>query len=111
MASTKRKLPADISIELKKRIQDVARDAFIACQCSGVVRIDFLARAENNECIVIEINTFPGSMAYYLWEAAGVSFTELNTRSIDLAIASWARRRQDPSRFTTNILAQYRKQD
>lgn len=111
MASVKRKLPADISPELKTKIQHVAQKAFVSCQCSGVVRIDFLARPSTLELIVVEVNTFPGSMAYYLWEASGVSFVELNSRVLQIAQDSFGRRKQDPSRFTTDILSHYKPAD
>ena len=50
----------------------------------GVARIDFLVD-ENEKVYVNEINTLPGSIAFYLFEPMGISFKELIDRQIDLA--------------------------
>ena len=82
-SSTKRKIPADISEETTASIQNYAKLAFESIDCCGNARIDFLY--DGNNIYVNEINTIPGSIAFYLWESCGISFTELITRILDLA--------------------------
>ena len=35
---------------------------------------------------VNEINTIPGSLSFYLWEASGIPFDQLMDRLVDLAL-------------------------
>lgn len=84
MASLVRELPAQISNERKTEIQAVAKRAFIACRCSGMVRVDFMVDG-SGELFLTEINPIPGSLSYYLWEASGVSFRQLITDLIENA--------------------------
>lgn len=85
MATLKRRIPAEISTEMSQEIQQMAVRAFQGTDCSGVARIDFLIDQNNNNIYVNEINTIPGSLSFYLWEATGVNFTELINRLVKLA--------------------------
>lgn len=105
MSSTKRKLPADISKEVKEKIQEYAVSAFKALGCNGVVRIDFLMNDKTKEIWFNEINTIPGSLSFYLWEATGVKFSELLDNVVTLALK---RKREEDTvtySFDTNVLA------
>ncbi len=79
----KRKIPADIDEETRDKIFELAKLAFKAIDCSGNARIDFLY--DGNNIYINEINTIPGSLAFYLWEAKGISFKELITKIINIA--------------------------
>lgn len=83
--STSRKLPADISLELKAEIEKIALEAFKACECNGVVRIDFLYDEENQQIIINEINAIPGSLATYLFTGQ-YDKTALLSKVIHLAL-------------------------
>jgi D-alanine-D-alanine ligase len=85
MATLKRRIPAEIPAEMATQIQQMAVRGFQGTDCSGVARIDFLIDNSTNEVFVNEINTIPGSLSFYLWEATGVSFTELINRLVKLA--------------------------
>ena len=104
MSSLKRVCPADIPDELAARVQALAVETFQALGCCGVSRIDFLNDKETGELWVNEINTIPGSLAFYLWEAAGVSFSALLTRMIELAFKRERDRAALSFSFETNIL-------
>lgn len=82
-------IPAKISEETTKRIQELAVKTFRVLFCEGLGRVDFFLK-ENGEILVNEINTLPGftaiSMYPKLWEASGLSYTELITRLIELAL-------------------------
>ncbi|MBR6902504.1 MAG: D-alanine--D-alanine ligase, partial [Clostridia bacterium] len=72
MASLGRKIPADIPAELSDKIKDISCKIFKALGASGVVRIDYLLDNKTGEVFANEINTVPGSLAFYLWEASGI---------------------------------------
>lgn len=86
MASLERELPAKISDVLKMTIENTAKSAFTACRCKGMVRIDFMVTPDGTLSIT-EINPIPGSMAFYLWEAKGIPYTQQITDLLAQAIA------------------------
>jgi D-alanine-D-alanine ligase len=92
MAGQERRLPAPISDRLTKMVQDNAVAAFGAVDASGVARIDAFVDEGAEESWVMEINTVPGSFAFYLWEPAGVSFEELVGTLVDIALETHRRR-------------------
>ena len=104
MASVSRKIPADISPERREEIRSIAVKAFKALGCSGVSRIDFMIDEEDDSLYFNEINTIPGSLAFYLWEALGVSYTELLDRLISLALKRARTEANITYAFDTNIL-------
>lgn len=109
MASLKRKIPADISTDLKDKIQTLARNTFIELDCSGVIRIDFLIDTKTNEIYVNELNTIPGSLAFYLFEASGIKYKELIDRLIHQALKRERIESEIIYSFETNILSIDRK--
>lgn len=107
MTSLGRKLPADIPEDTKKKIQDYAEATFKALNCNGVVRIDFMIDMDTDEVYVNEINTIPGSLAFYLWEASGLKYKEMLSRLIDLSLT---RKREEGNlsfSYDTKILDGY----
>lgn len=87
MAALERLVPAPISGELNERVQMVAKQAFKTIGASGVARIDFLYEQKTDSLHLNEINTLPGSLAYYLWEASGLLFDQLVTDLLNQAVA------------------------
>lgn len=87
MANLSRKIPADISAEKREEIRELAVKSFKALGCNGVSRIDFMIDMDNDELYFNEINPIPGSLSFYLWEPAGVPYTELLDRMVQLALA------------------------
>jgi len=85
MASLNRLIPAPISEELTKKVQDLSVKIFKALDCKGVVRIDFLYDTKNDQLYANEINTIPGSFAFYLWEPLGIPYSELIDKLIACA--------------------------
>lgn len=105
MASLSRKLPAELSDEKAKEIKNIAVQAFKTIGANGVARIDFLMDlADNDKVYVNEINTIPGSLSFYLWEATGVPYKELIDRLISLAFARERQRENTMFTVDTNIL-------
>ncbi|MBQ1396123.1 MAG: D-alanine--D-alanine ligase, partial [Eubacterium sp.] len=105
MASVSRKIPADLTPEMREYVREMAVRAFRALGCCGVARIDFMIDGETGKLWFNEINTIPGSLAFYLWEPLGVPYKELLDRMIRLAFKR--QRTEDSLTFTfdTNILA------
>lgn len=106
MSGTERRLPADISLELTQGIQETAVRTFKTIDAAGVARIDFLVDQENGQFYVNEINTIPGSLSFYLWEASGLDFTALTGRLIELALKRQREQDKLVTTYTSNILAQ-----
>src|ERR1700712_5417731 len=86
MTSTKRQIPANIPKEQTMLIQDLAKETFRVLSCSGVSRIDFLVDKKDNKVYVNEINTIPGSLSFYLWDATDKNFAQLLKTLIDVAL-------------------------
>jgi len=82
-------IPAELPIEMIDEIREVAISAYLAIDCSGMARVDFLVDQTTEKLYLNELNTIPGftqiSMYAKLWEASGITYTELITRLIELA--------------------------
>jgi len=85
MDSLSRRIPAPIDQNLEMQIKTYAQLIYKAVGCSGVVRIDFMIDKNTNNIYVTEINTIPGSLSYYLWEASGVSYADLIDKLVESA--------------------------
>jgi D-alanine-D-alanine ligase len=90
-------LPAKITAAQKKAIRTMAIEAFAACDCAGLARVDFLMEPGANGRIYLnEINTLPGftaiSMYPKLWAASGLAYPDLIDRLIALALERHAER-------------------
>jgi len=83
-------IPAKLPKSLAKKIQQYAIEAFQALDCAGMARVDFLVNGKTNRIFVNEVNTIPGftsiSMYPKLWQASGLSYSELLDKLIQLAI-------------------------
>jgi D-alanine-D-alanine ligase len=95
-------IPAELTAAQSKQIRAMAIQAFRACDCSGLARVDFLmepaARGRKPGIFLNEINTMPGftsiSMYPKLWQASGLSYKQLIDRLIALAVERRAERNQ-----------------
>ena len=105
MASIDRRIPAPIPDELAQRIQAAAVTAFRATDCAGVARVDLLVDEANGAFYVNEINTIPGSLSFYLWEASGLSYPELIDRLIALALERHRDKQRTITTFESTVLA------
>ena len=105
MSATNKKLPADIPEEQATLIKSLAVETFKILGCSGVARVDFLIDKETNKVFVNEINTIPGSLSFYLWEATGKPFAQLIDDLISLALKRERERKSMVFSYDVNILA------
>lgn len=106
MAALDRELPAKIAPELREKIQSAARAAFVACRCKGMVRIDFMV--DGNETLYLnEVNPIPGSLAFYLWEATGIGYTQQLTDLIEQAVVDAEAARSKRLDYTSDIVEKF----
>jgi D-alanine-D-alanine ligase len=105
MASLNRELPAKISKKLKSDLQNLATKVFKTIRAKGLVRIDFMVKGK--DIYVTEINPIPGSMAYYLWEASGISFKDQITDLIEQAIRDNEDRLSKRLEYKTDIIEKF----
>jgi D-alanine-D-alanine ligase len=100
--STELIVPADIPRSVQDAMREMARRAFLALDCAGMARVDFLMTRDFAHIYVSELNTIPGfttvSMFSRLFAATGVPYSELLDRLIDLALE----RHADKSRVKTS---------
>ena len=108
MASATRNCPAKVSDSLTKEVQGYALETFRVLGAAGVCRIDFLLDDETKKVYVNEINTIPGSLSFYLWEASGKSFPKLMDDLVDVAIKRTRQKEKMIFSYSTNILSSYR---
>jgi D-alanine-D-alanine ligase len=104
MKGAERIIPAPVSADTATRIAAVADAAFRALGCSGVARVDFLV--DDDETIYVnELNTIPGSFAFYLWDPIGLSFVDLLDELIKLARREFAEGKELTRTFPSSLLS------
>ena len=108
MSGGGRVMPADVGEELNAVVRSVTERVYRAMELRGIVRADFLVDRTRGKVYINEINTIPGSMAFYLFEPQGIDFAELLTDQIEEALA---RRRAGSRRtvFRSAVLTHYGK--
>ncbi len=96
MQASDKRIPADLPVEMSEKIQHLAGETFRVLSCHGVSRVDVMIDEKDNSVYVNEINTIPGSLSFYLWEASGLSFSGLMDTLVQLAL----RRKRETDRKT-----------
>lgn len=106
MASADRKIPAPISEEQTRKIQDLACRIFAVLNCSGVARLDFLVNSDTGEVYFNELNSIPGSFSFYLWEETDLSFQNLIDELIEIALKRHREKNGRVRSYETNLLSE-----
>ena len=95
-------VPADLTSDEVAAVQQLALVIFHTLRAEGMARVDFFYEQNGRGFLCNEINTIPGftpiSMYPKLWQASGLSYSELLDELIDLAIERHARRRRNTKR-------------
>jgi D-alanine-D-alanine ligase len=104
MSSMSRKIPAEISVELKKEVEEHGKRIYRAMDCKGVVRIDYILDENKTKVFVNEINTIPGSFSFYLWEHTGIKFKELIDIIINEAINANKAKKENVNVYDSDLL-------
>lgn len=103
--SSNRIIPAIISDKMEQYIKDICTKAYYVLDMKGVVRIDCILDVTTNNIYINEINTIPGSFAFYLFDKAGISFPKLIDIAIKQAILSKQANAQYLKVFTSSVLS------
>lgn len=106
MASLSRQIPAPISDKLSKQIQETTVKVFKHLEGCGVARIDYFVDPKTEKFWINEINSPPGSLAFYLYEPIGVKYSELLDRLISDAMERFADQQKTQFTFDSGLLEQ-----
>ena len=91
-------IPADLPEATAEEVRELARRAYLAIDCAGMARADFFIEQGSGKIFINELNTIPGftqfSMYPKLWQASGLSYSELIDRLIQLALEKHADKRR-----------------
>ncbi|MDE6121457.1 MAG: D-alanine--D-alanine ligase [Muribaculaceae bacterium] len=105
MHASAKRIPADLPESETERIRFLAGETFRVLSCHGVSRVDMMIDGKTRDIYVNEINTIPGSLSFYLWDAAGLSFPDLMETLVKLAFKRQRDRSQKTVSYDSNIFA------
>ncbi|MGM9843592.1 MAG: D-alanine--D-alanine ligase family protein [Muribaculaceae bacterium] len=105
MQASQKRIPAELPQDETERIKFLAGETFRVLSCHGVSRVDVIVDAKTRDIYVNEINTIPGSLSFYLWEATGISFEQLMERLVALAIKRKREQSHKTVSYDQNIFA------
>lgn len=103
MSSATRKIPADISEEMQKQVEEYSLRLFNEFGNAGVVRIDYIIDQAENKLYFNEINTIPGSLSFYLWKPKGKEYSVLLDKLIKIAMQEHKRLAEIQYSFENNL--------
>ncbi|MFW5748648.1 MAG: D-alanine--D-alanine ligase family protein [Chloroflexota bacterium] len=104
MKSAERIIPVPLDDTLTAQIQALAVQAFRAIDGRGTARIDFLLAEDGRTVYINEINTMPGSLAFYLWQEMGMTSGEVVDRLVKLAQDAHADKRRNTYNYQTSLI-------
>jgi len=97
-------IPSQLPDEVTNKIREYAVRAYKAIDCAGMARADFFVENNTNRVYINELNTLPGftsiSMYPKLWDASGMTYSQLVDRLIELALDRKAQRDHTERRRT-----------
>ncbi|GAA0894828.1 D-alanine--D-alanine ligase [Fulvivirga kasyanovii] len=103
--AVKLEIPANVNTQIAKEIQELSIKSYLALKCEDFARVDLFLK-ENGDIIINEINTIPGftnsSMFPMMWKERGISFTNLITKLIEMALRRFERSQHVSNQFSTN---------
>ena len=105
MQASDKRIPAELPEDETRRIQFLAGETFRVLSCQGVSRVDVIVDANTRDIYVNEINTIPGSLSFYLWEASGLPFDKLMDRLVKLALKRNREQKQKIVSYDKNIFS------
>jgi D-alanine-D-alanine ligase len=102
-AGTELIIPAELSAEMTRAVQEMAIRAFKAIDASGMARVDLFLERDSQRLLLNEINTIPGftavSMYPRMWEQSGLAYSELIDRLVQLAVERHADKRKSKTSY------------
>lgn len=106
MQNLDRLIPAKITNAQQKKIESLAKKIFEVTKSKGVVRIDFMIDTQKNKIYANEINSIPGSFAFYLWQKSGIEFDKLLDKLIQISVNQFNSQNQLTTKFNSSVLLQ-----
>lgn len=105
MQASAKRIPADLPADETEKIRFLAGETFRVLSCHGVSRVDMMIDADTRKIYVNEINTIPGSLSFYLWEATGIPFDQLMDKLVELALRRKRAEESKTTSYDSNIFA------
>lgn len=105
MQASQKRIPAELPNDETKKIQFLAGETFRVLSCHGVSRVDMIINRDTREIYVNEINTIPGSLSFYLWEATGIPFDQLMDKLVSLALKRSREMKNKTVSYDNNIFS------
>ena len=109
MQNEQRNIPANITQRQERQIKTLAKKIFACLGAKGVARIDFMIDNNTQKVYANEINTIPGSFAFYLWEKVGIPFSKLLDKLIEIALVHSKNQNKLTTTFASSVLNQNSK--
>ncbi len=100
--SGERVFPADIEVEVSNKIKNITQKVYQALNLEGIIRIDFMIK--DGEIYLNEINSVPGSLAYYLFGNTLKEFTKVLDDIIDRGLKISSESQTYIKRYNSGIL-------
>lgn len=108
MSEIDRKIPAELDPSMELEVKDITEKIYTDFGLKGVVRFDFLVEEKNKKLYLNEINTIPGSLAFYLFEPIGISFEELLDIMVKGAVYEYEKVKKCSFVFQSNVLKNFK---
>jgi len=107
--TVKRVSPAVLTDTILDKIAKLTKKAYQLFECAGVVRFDYFV--VNDKVLLNEINTIPGSMAYYLWKNTGYTYARLINRMIVEGVRNYTNNSKVKISRDINLLKELKEND
>ena len=104
MKSLNRICPSQIGKKLKEKILETTKRVYNTFDCEGVVRVDYMFCEKTKQLYVNELNSIPGSMAFYLFEKVGINYSQLIDMLINQAIIKFENKQKENTVFESSVL-------
>jgi len=105
MSSAKRQIPAQLGQNMEEQVKDYSVRIFKKFGCSGVVRIDYIIDTSDEQVFFNEVNTIPGSLAFYLWNHDGATYSDELDELIKIAMKVHKRMNEFNYAFDNNLFS------
>ena len=100
-------LTHSLFLDLTNEIKALTIKAFKALNSKGVARVDFLIDNLDDKVYINEINTIPGSFAFYLWDYKGLKYSELIDKLIEIAEKENEEKHKNNYTYYSNIVGNF----
>ena len=93
--------------KLEEEVKRISKETFKIFDCSGVVRIDFLVLPNEEKIYLNELNSIPGSLAFYLFKNQNLDFKRLLNKLIEIGKRKFLEKNSNKYSFESRALANF----